>query len=237
VTSSGKNNAPRYWHIFIGTNNHYAVAYPLNSKSATDVRETLTKFIKEYHPVKLTSDEESAFIEKGNMKLLTDNKVLIHIITEQNHSALGIIDRFIRTLRDMNTPTQKSEKQSHDIKYKSITPKRMQKLLEIYNSSFHSRIGCSPIEMLNDPEKEKEYIFKQLELREKQEQIKDFHLKVGSFVRYIIPRTDGKKKKRYQYSHECYKIDEVKGNMYTLMAKDVTVMTSPRYRIILCKKD
>ena len=232
-----KGPEPRYWHIFIGTNNHYAVAYPLNNKSAASVKQTLNQFINEYHPIKLTSDEESAFVEKGNMKMLTDNKVLVHIITEQNHSALGIIDRFIRTLRDMNTPTQKSKRQSHDEKYKSITPKRMNKLINIYNSSYHSRIGCSPNEMFNNPDLEKEYIFKQLEKREKQEEIKDLHLTEGSFVRYIIPRSNGMTKKRYQYSHECYKIESVKGNMYTLIARDGTVMNLPRFKIMLCQKD
>ena len=237
LMDNGKDNEPRYWHIFIGTNNHYAVAYPLNNKSAASVKQTLTQFINEYHPIKLTSDEESAFVEKGNMKMLTDNKVLVHIITEQNHSALGIIDRFIRTLRDMNTPTQKSKRQSHDEKYKSITPKRMNKLINIYNSSYHSRIGCSPNEMFNDPDLEKEYIFKQLEKREKQEEIKDLHLTEGSFVRYIIPRSNGLTKKRYQYSHECYKIESVRGNMYTLIARDGTVMNLPRFKIMLCQKD
>ena len=237
LMDNGKDNDPRYWHIFIGTNNHYAVAYPLNSKSAASIKQTLTRFINEYHPVKLTSDEESAFVEKGNIKMLTDNKVMVHIITEQNHSALGIIDRFIRTLRDMNTPVQKSKRQSHDEKYKSITPKRMTKLLDIYNSTFHSRIGCAPIEMLNNPDLEKEYIFKQSEKREKQEEIKDLHLTEGSFVRYIIPKSNGMNKKRYQYSHECYKIESVRGNMYTLIARDGTVMNLPRFKIMLCQKD
>lgn len=234
--SYGKDNEPRYWHIFIGTNNHYAVAYPLMSKSAASVKQTLTRFINEYHPAKLTSDEESAFIEKSNVKLLTDNGVLMHIITEQNHSSLGIIDRFIRTLRDMNIPTQKGERQSHDDKYKSFTEDRMQKLLDIYNTTYHSRIKCTPKEMFNDPDLEKEYIFKQLAKKEKQEELKDLHLHEGSFVRYIIPRANGKKK-RYQYSHECYRIAKVKGNMYTLMAKDGTVMNKPRFKISLCTKD
>ena len=191
LMDNGKDSDPRYWHIFIGTNNHYAVAYPLASKSAANVRRTLEEFINVYHPAKLTSDEESAFIEKGNVKLLSDNNVLMHVITEQNHSALGIIDRFIRTLRDMNIPTQKGQRQSHHEKYKSITPKRMSKLFDIYSSTYHSRIKCSPLEMFNDAEKEKEYIFDQLEKKDKQESINDLHLKEGSFVRYIIPRADG----------------------------------------------
>ena len=103
LMDNGKNNKPRYWYVFIGTNNHFAVVYPLNDKRATSIHETLSQFINSYHPYKLTSDEESAFIAKDNIKLCNDNNVLIHIITEQNHSALGLIDRFMRTLRDMSS--------------------------------------------------------------------------------------------------------------------------------------
>ena len=237
LMDNGKDQEPRYWHIFIGTNTHYAVALPLNDKKASSVKKTLAEFINEYKPYKLTSDEESAFIEKGNVKLLTDHKVRIHIITEQNHSALGIIDRFIRTLRDMNIPVDKSKRQSHDVKYKSITPKRMKKLLEIYNSTYHSRIKCTPFEMFTDGNKEKEYIFEQIDKKERQEGIKNFHLEDGWFVRYLLSRNTGMTKKRFQYSWECYKISSHRGNMYTLMAQDGTVMNLPRYRLLLCNED
>ena len=88
--------------------------------------------------------------------------------------------------------------------------------------------------MSNDPELEKEYIFKQLEKKDKQENMRDLHLHEGSFVRYIMPRANGKKK-RFQYSRECYKIESVNGNMYTLIAQDGTVRDFPRFKIILCR--
>ena len=237
LLDNGKDQDPRYWHIFIGTNNHFAVALPLKNKSAISIRKTLTDFIQKFHPRKLTSDEESGFIEKNNVKLLSDNNVKMQIITEKNHSALGIIDRFIRTLRDMNIPTQKGSKQSHYEKYQTFSEKRMNKLIEIYNTTFHSRIKCSPKEMFENPDLEKEYIFKQLYKREKQEKnIKNLHLKVGMFVRYILPKANGKRK-RFQISRECYKIESVKGNIYTLIAKDGTVSNFPRFKLMLCKKD
>ena len=235
LMDNGKGSDPRYWHLFIGTNNHYAVALPLKNKTADAVRVTLTEFINKYHPVRLTSDEESAFVEKNNLKLLKENKVVVHIVTEQNHSTLGIIDRFIRTLRDMNIPTQKGSKQSHYPKYNTFSEKRMEKLIEIYNKTYHSRIKCSPEEMFNNPELEKEYIFQQLEKKENQEEnIKDLHLKPGTFVRYILPRANGKRK-RYQISRECYKIYSVKGNMYSLIARDGTVMNLPRFKLMSVK--
>ena len=237
ILDNGKDNKPRYWHIFIGTNNHYGVAQPLRNKTANEIKQSLITFVNKYKPVKLTSDEESGFIDKSVVKYLTDQHVDIHIITEQNHSALGIIDRFIRTLRDMNTPTEKGTKQSHHEKYQMFSPKRMTKLIDIYNETPHARIKCTPKEMFEDAEKEKEYIFDQLNKREKQQGIKDLNIKRGSFVRYILPRSNGMYKKRFQYSWECYKVESVKGNMYTLIARDGTVMNLPRFKLILCSKD
>ena len=84
LMDNGKDQEPRYWHIFIGTNTHYAVALPLNDKKASSVKKTLAEFINEYKPYKLTSDEESAFIEKGNVKivelLLTNEKLNINMV-------------------------------------------------------------------------------------------------------------------------------------------------------------
>jgi len=232
---NGVNREPRYWHIFIGMNNRYADALPLPDKKAKSIYKTLKLFIDKYHPLKLTSDQESGFIEKDNLQLLTDNKVLVQTIPDQNHSALGIIDRFIRTLRDMNTPVQKSKRQSHDEKYTFITEKRMTKLLNVYNNSYHTAIECTPKQMFNDAEREKKYILKCQQLRDQQRKIKDFELKDGWFVRYIVPRDT--KKKRYQLTHECYKIDGKNGMMYNLMAKDGTTIVKPRFQLYLCAKD
>lgn len=234
LLDNGKENNPRYWHVFIGTNNRFAVVKPLMSKSASAIRATLAEFINEEHPVKLTSDEEPAFMEKSNVELCTKNKVSIYIVTEKNHSSLGIIDRFIRTLRDMNTPTDGGKSESISPKHQMFSIERMKKFINIYNNTYHSTIGCSPKEMKDDQNKEKEYIFKCLDKKEKQETIKNFELKEGMFVRYTMPRSDGIKKKRYQMSKECFKIDGKDGKMYTLIARDGTVKTLPRYRLIVC---
>ncbi|KAH0785504.1 Integrase core domain containing protein [Histomonas meleagridis] len=161
----------------------------------------------------------------------------MHIVTDRNHSTLGIIDRFIRTLRDMNTLTEISKHESHDEKYTFITPKRMKKYLNTYNSTYHTAISCTLNEMMKDPEREKRYIFRCLEAAENQHQIKDLILPLGAYVRYILTRHDGITKKRYQISRECYKIDERKVNMYSLIAQDGTVMSIPRLKLILCSSD
>ena len=57
IMDNSKEGSPRYFHIFIGTNNRYAVVHPLNTKNANDCGISLREFIDEYHPVKLTSDQ------------------------------------------------------------------------------------------------------------------------------------------------------------------------------------
>ena len=110
----------------------------------------------------------------------------------------------------------------------------MKKLIDIYNNTFHSAIKCKPIEMFENPDLEKRYIFRCLEEAEEQKQSKTFEIPVGTYVRFILPRHDGLNKKRYQHSPERYKIAGKEGNHYILMAGDGTVMTKPRFLIRVC---
>ena len=222
LIDNGANNLPRYWHVFIGVNNRYAVVNALNSKDAEDVRQSLLNFILQYHPVKLTSDQEPAFMEKQNLQMMDDMKVLLQTVPDSNHSTLGIIDRFIRTLRDMNRPTDNDNKQSDDKTFRHFNIETMINLVDLYNNTFHNSIGCTPKEMFDDKELEKEYIFKCMDKNEKQKKIKDFELKDGEHVRY-----------RYQVSNESYIIAGKEGNHYILQAKDGSTIIKPRFQLIV----
>ena len=74
---------------------------------------SLQLFLDNHNCIKLTSDEESAFLSKTVLEFLKSRKILVNTIPDKNHSALGIIDRLIKTLRDMNTPNEKSKSQSN----------------------------------------------------------------------------------------------------------------------------
>ena len=228
--------SPRYWYVFINVNTRYADAFPLQSKRGDEIREVLSEFVDKYKPIKITSDQEAGINSQITQDFLENKKVSIQIVTEQNHSTLSIVDRFIRTLRDMNTPSDKSKHESSHEKYTFISPKRMQKFLDSYNSSYHTSINCTPEEMQNDPELEREYIFKCLEQKERQAGMKDMILNKGDYVFYLIPRNT-LKKRRYYTSRECYRIAEIKGNIYTIIAKDGNVKNLPRYRLIRCNPD
>ena len=232
LLDNGKENEPRYWFVFIGTNNRYGVALPLNSKNAEDVRDALNIFISEFSPAKLTSDQEKAFMEKRNIELMKDHNILLQTVPERNHSSLSLIDRFIRTLRDMNRVVDgEIDKQSTDEEFKSFSVEKMDELIDIYNNTYHSAIKCTPKEMFDNEELEKEYIFNCMDKHEKQKRIEDFELKENEFVRYVIDK-DPLKKKRYNVSNESYRIVGKEGKHYILEAADGTTMIKPRYKLV-----
>ena len=177
LMDNGKNSNPRYFHIFIGTNNRYGVANPCNDKKQEHIMNSFKTFVDKYKPIKLTSDEDTVLLSEQVLSYLKSKNIRVLTITDQNHSSLGIIDRFIRTLRDMLGAG------------KVFSKTQMKKFINSYNNSIHSSIGCTPTEMLNDPDLEERYIIEQLKARDKQLERKDFNLDDGDVVKYLLPRT------------------------------------------------
>ncbi len=225
--------SPRYWHIFIGVNNRYVIAHPLESKSSEAIHKSLLTFLQRVRPRKLTSDMEKSFNSTQNRELLKEYHCQYHFVnSKHNHSSLGIIDRFIRTLRDMNTPMKSDKLQSDDISFRVISLNKMLSLLKSYNNTIHTAINATPLEMYTNQNLEKEYIYECLEQKYSQTRISDFSLKVGQHVRVRMMRSNGIVKKRFQYSHEKYIISAIRGNMYEVSSKNGNKRLYPRYRLI-----
>ncbi len=228
-TASG---SPRYWHIFIGMNNRYVIAHPLENKSSEAIHQSLSLFLRKIRPRKLTSDMEKSFASAENINLYKEYKCQYQFInSNHNHSSLGIIDRFIRTLRDMNTPMISDRLQSDDISFRAISANKMDFLLKAYNNAVHNAINTTPLDMYTNPELEKEYIYECLERKHAQTRISDFSLKIGQHVRIRLGRA-GLGKKRFQYSREKYIISGIRGNMYVVSSRDGSKRLYPRFRLI-----
>ena len=192
----------------------------------------MTRFVPEYHPRKLTHDEEKGLTADINTEYLKERKCALFIVQEQLHSTLGIIDRFIRTLRDMNRPVERPvTDESTDHQFTYISRDKMRKILDSYNNTVHSSTGLTPKQMMDHPELEDQYIQRRLDQQINQYAIKDFKLDIGTKVRYLLPR-NAFEKKRYNVSRETYTVKDRLGNMYTIMAQDGNTMTLPRWRLI-----
>ena len=224
-------NDPRYWQLFINVNCRFVEAYPLSNKTKDSINTVLRQFVNRYHPRKITSDEEPGLVANENLQYLKDNTCGLYIIQEQNHSALSLIDRFIRTLRDMNRPADGSNDCSTDDEFKYIDRNKMTSLLTLYNNTIHSSTGHTPYDMIRNQALEEDYIDKCIDGKMRQQEIADFKLQEGSLVRYYLD-DDAMTKKRSNISRETYKIESRAGNVYTIIALDGTTRDLPRWKLI-----
>ena len=229
------DDTPRYWHVFVGVNNRYLDVYPLEGKSNDDVQRSLTWFINKYHPEKLTSDNEPSFTSKSTCQLCSERGVKLFVVTDKQHSSLGVIDRVIRTLRDMNTPKRHHE-QSHHKQFNTFSVAKMNRLKNEYNNHHIETLKCTPQEMFDDPEKEKKFIYRMQKYKNVQRGIHDFTLKQGDFVRYRINK-DPLVKRRYRYSPESYKVVGRERGMYIIQAADGSSLLIPRWKLIPADPD
>ena len=234
---------PKYYHIFIGANNRFAFAYPVNDKTAATAVNTLNKFVKDNNDnhksiIKLTSDGECAFNSEAFKDACFKHNIMLKIIPDGAHSTLGIADRFIRTLRDMNQPSGKSDSQQYDRNYITFSEAKMKSLISIYNNKTHSTIGCSPKAMYNDENLEKEYIIKCIRQRNVQDAIVDINLPAGIYVRYKMSNSDlAGHKRRSQLSREKYLIKKRLGSRYLLESPDGKLISKSRFELIKANDD
>ena len=225
-----KDKYPAFYVIIINVNTKYGYAFPIEDKKQDTIFNVIKDFCTEHRVLSFIGDEEGAFQSNKVLDWLTKHKISMKMINDQRHSALSVIDKFIRSLRDMNTPTVHTKRQSNDPKYRDFTIHRMNKLLKIYNETKHDSHGYTPKQMEDDIKLEKKFIIRKLYQLERRRKITDFELHPGMFVRYILPK-DPKKKRRYKVSPEAYKISHKEGNAYVIMAKDGTTKTISRWRM------
>jgi hypothetical protein len=78
--------------------------YKMKKKDNDNVQKSFQKFlldsnIKEYTPTILMNDNDSTFINKSFQQILENNKIIHQPNILDDHHALGLIDRFARTLK------------------------------------------------------------------------------------------------------------------------------------------
>ena len=219
---------PIYWYIFININTRFVVVYPLWHKTNDKIFNILQRFINEHKCVSLTSDKESAFISEQTTNYLKSHNISQYIVLDDNHTSMAIMDSFIRHLRDMNINNEKSKYQSHHSKYRNFSVNRMNKIIDIYNTTIHLSTHMTPKEMEEDVSKEREYIAFNLIRRSK---MKKHDIPNGNYVRLVLAK-DLMKKRRFKVSREVYIVSGRDGKNYFIQAEDKTTTSVPRHRLI-----
>ena len=149
--------------------------------------------------------------------------------TEPNHSSLGLIDRVIRTIRDM----------AYNMKIRLITPNIMQKIVYLYNNSPHSSLSkyagqsVSPEEVDNDPELE-DFITRKI----KQENYiimnsPGFNLSKGSNVDVYNVDSSMAKRRTIKQTGK-FKVNDRRGVMFEVINDETgEKQILPRYKLSL----
>ena len=209
-----KNRQTSYL-MFININTRKAYAFEMNGKGAKEVLRSLEEFIKIEPECKaITSDEDAAYLSKTVLDFMREHDIIYTTTSDNDHNKLGIINRFMRTIRDLQ-----SKADSDDIL----------DLVDSYNDMPHRSLNNkSPNEITK--EDELEYIDKM------NHQENPYKFEPGDSVRVILDKNP-LTKHRTNLSKQSYIIDSKDGNQFVIRSSDGSVDTVPGYKLVKSSKN
>lgn len=173
--TSTANENYNYLLVAVDVFTRLGFVVPLKNKQSQSVVEAADEIFEIVDPKILNTDNGSEFIDSGFLKLLRKKNIEIRYAEVQDHHKLGIIDRFVRTLREKINKYLVMHKTT---KYIDVLPK----LISNYNQSYNSTIKKAPIEVEDRDINVIELTNKRYN-KAKQEEIK---YEVDDVVRYVI---------------------------------------------------
>ena len=143
------------------------------------------------------------------------------------HNSLGIIDRVIRTLRDM----------AYNIKADIITPEIMNELVEQYNNaphrtlSEHAGYSVSPNDVQNNSTLENFIVRRICQNNYNVQSIPGFKLEENQKV-YVYNEKDSLMKRRTITQPGNYYVKEFKNGVYEIVDDEENIQHIPRYKLL-----
>ena len=125
----------------ININTKYLVVYKIESKKASDVMNALDDLIKLF-PVKyIRGDGEKAFAANDTRRFWQQHHVQTYFVGTKFTNHNRVVDSVIRTIRNA-------------IGYRTINDDQLKQIIDYYNNTKHSGTKFTPIEMMEDIDKE-----------------------------------------------------------------------------------
>ena len=216
VAKADKKNygtIPPYFLVLININSRKGYAYPLSMKNANCVSFVLNNFLRTHKVTHLYTDNDAAYTQAATAEVIQRLKVHHTKTSNDNKHALGIINRFIKTLRDKNGLDR------------DISTAQMEKILREYNNTVHRTTGVKP----NDWTEEKDAEWVELKHREMLGKQGGDDIKVKDYVR--IPNTPGIFAKiRARFDKQAYPVTGIDGNRLQVL-RDGKVVTFSRFQV------
>ena len=208
-----------------------------DSKTTYSYLRALNKMMNEAQEqnnpiVHLTGDGESAFTSRVAQSFYNENGITFHAVprmkiegkkgTDPLHTSLGLIDRLIRTIRDMLFNAKLP-----------MTPKATKEMITQYNNAPHSTLSkwigfeVSPLMIQQDKDKEKYIVMKINKTNLQTRMMYDFEIPIGSHVKvYNEKDTLGKRR----VIARAGKVIGKQGVLYQVRT-DMGIELIPRFKI------
>lgn len=223
--------------MLININTRKAYVYPMRGKGAAAVLTALNKFVKDEPNVSsIESDQDTAYLSDEVTTWMKNHNIKYTTTTDDNHNNLGIINRFMRTIRDLAANRNLIDPDIWDdiskdgtlskTPTKTINNQQMQSLVQAYNNSKHTTIKKAP----NDVTKEDEEQY----IKEKKSMKNPYNYKEGDKVRIVEEKTIMGKRRR-MVSNFQYTVDSKSGNLFKVASKDRSINEYPGYKLVKTK--
>ncbi len=192
--------------VFVAININSRVGYLrlLADKKQDSVLDAMKGFITKNKVRILTSDNGSEFYNRKVNKYLKDKNVRQFNASPGDHSILGMVDRFIRTIKMRLTKMRGK-----------LDQKLLDKVEKNYNNTYHSSLKATPNEMRGEVNDDDIKYNMQL-----MDQVADKY-QVGQSVRYKLEKDSPfAKESSNKWSNSVYKIEGIDGYKLELKAKN-----------------
>lgn len=190
--------------------------YKMKKKDNSNVQESFQQFLldsdlKKYVPTILMSDNDSTFVNTSFQVILEKNKIIHQPNILDDHHALGLIDRFARTIKTILTRLFLQTKNTNWIDYFDV-------ILNNYNNSGHIAIdNIKPNDAFLNKNLKKIY---NINYEKSLINMAISDIDVNDKVRIKIKGTF-RKGTEARYSDEVYTVKKVRGNSITLNNDEV----------------
>ena len=203
-----QNGGYNYILLAIDVFSRYAWGVPIKSKSTHDVLNAFKTFPKAHC---IMSDNGTEFLNKTFTKYINDENIAQQTALVNDHHALGIIDRFTLTLKNM---IYKTFIANDDVNWKD----HLTELLHAYNNTPHSGIyNYTPQEAFTKTKVQKVLSTVNVELQ-KDNKIHD-DVRPGESVRLRVPASKFKRGFLQKWESDIVPVESVTGNKVIIDGK------------------
>jgi len=201
--------------IAININSRIGFAKLLKNKTAPVVRKAIEEFLSRNKTHSFTSDNGNEFMNKKVQELLTKEHISHYAGESGDHTILGKVDRFIRTLKSRLT------KMFETGIFKKLTQKHLNDAISNYNDTEHSSIHATPNEMKG------KVIFSENDHNQNVAKQVLESIPIGSKVRYKLKPKNPFQKEGAKYSKSVYEFIGLDGLKTHLRSKNNHVVYKP----------